>query len=390
MKNRKGEFLAVEDIENFFEEHKLTENNRNEVFVIDASLGNENNSNITVVFSSKTCLKNLDRAANTTSPMLAIDGTFKVNSLGYPLLCLTTQDMNHRIFPIAFAPCSSECEESISFVLKAVKKAYKLLYKKDLSIHYFMSDCAAYIFFSVSSNLKPLKGHLSCYFHIKENQRKKNLAEHQVAKEDRQAILSHIEIMHTMFNEAFFLKYWSLFKEKYKQYQKYLEYFESTYIHSVCNKWHYFDVVPNTFLTNNISESLNAMIKRDWTNRERKPLHLFFATLVEGIKDLSKAKKLFQNEVNITTEMKIKATKLAEKDLFVKKGNYYFLKKIGDDKIDISIVERFLQLNYQDVNDLKNDYNRMHILAWNNSTKSAICYCTRGFKFGVCAHKLAL
>jgi len=32
----------------------------------------------------------------------------------------------------------------------------------------------------------------------------------------------------------------------------------------------------------------------------------------------------------------------------------------------------------------------MYILAWNNTSKSAICYCTRGFKFGVCVHKLAL
>ena len=72
---------------------------------------------------------------------------------------------------------------------------------------------------------------------------------------------------------------------------------------------------------------MNATIKRDWTNRERKPLHLFFEILIEGLKDLSKSRNQFKNEIEISTELKIKATKLFEKDLFIQKGNFYFLKK---------------------------------------------------------------
>jgi len=43
---------------------------------------------------------------------------------------------------------------------------------------------------------------------------------------------------------------------------------------------------------NNIGESLNLMIKRDWTHWERKLSQLFFKTLAEGIKDLLKTKSM--------------------------------------------------------------------------------------------------
>ena len=114
------------------------------------------------------------------------------------MLCLTTQDSSHQLFPIAFASCSSECEETISFVLNSVTKANKMLFNKDLVVNYFMSDCARYIFTSASQILRPLRGHISCYFHIKECQRKKALTKHKVGKEDRKDILEHLDIMHSM------------------------------------------------------------------------------------------------------------------------------------------------------------------------------------------------
>ena len=75
------------------------------------------------------------------------------------------------------------------------------------------------------------------------------------------------------------------------QYDSYFEYFEKTYVDLINNKWYYYDVEANVFLTNNICESLNPVIKRDRINIERKPLHLFFRILKEGIIDIAKDKK---------------------------------------------------------------------------------------------------
>jgi len=185
-------------------------------------------------------------------------------------------------------------------------------------------------------------------------------------------------------------KYWNLFKMKYSHYNNYLEYFEAIYMDEPLNKWHYFDVLPNTFLTNNISESLNAMIKRDWTNRERKPLHLFFNTLKEGIIQLSKERKSFKKDVIFPTEVKIKGSQLEEKKIFLKFKDYYFLNKNEEGKVEVEKAKKFLDLTYNNLDDFKSDVTSLVVLNWNNTSKESICYCTRGFKYGVCHHKVAL
>jgi len=172
--NSKGEIICVDDLKDFCLANQFASNNNKEVFVCDALYGNSLETPICLVFSSKTCMKNLNYTLSMPNPTLAVDGTFKVNSLGYPLLCLTTLDANHQIFPVAMAPASSESEKTISFLLNSVLKTYNKIYKKDVNITYFMSDCGSHIFNAVKNTLGPLKGgHLSCFFHIKENQRKK-------------------------------------------------------------------------------------------------------------------------------------------------------------------------------------------------------------------------
>jgi len=177
--NAKGEIVFVDDLYNFFQDNQLSERRNNtEVFVIDALIENSQNPFISLVFSSRTCMKFLDYAMSSPEPMLAVDGTFKINSFGYPMLVLTTQDSKHQVYPIAFAPSSSECEKSVSFLLNSVIKAYKFLYKKDIKVNYFMSDCATYNYTSVSNTLGSVK-HLSCFFSYKRSTKKTKISRTQ-------------------------------------------------------------------------------------------------------------------------------------------------------------------------------------------------------------------
>jgi len=208
---RQGEVLSVEDLKNIYDQNKMQKNNSNEAFIIDALFGNGLETPICLVFSSRTCLKYLHEALSTRTRMLALDGTFKLNSLGFPMLCATTLDASHKIFPLAFAPSSSECEETITFLLKSLVKGYKFFYNKTLDINYVMTDCAIYMYTSVSQVFPSIKSHLSCFFHVKENQRKRSLAEYRVSKEDRKDILFHLDIMHELVSQEHFKKYWKLF-----------------------------------------------------------------------------------------------------------------------------------------------------------------------------------
>ena len=197
-------------------------------------------------------------------------------------------------------------------------------------------------------------------------------------------------MMHMMITEDHFKKYWELFKIKYSNYKEYLNYFEKTYISSESNKWHYFDVLPNVFLTNNICESLNVTIKRDWTNRERKPFHIFLNILKEALIDLAKEGKIYKFKVEIKSEMKFLVTQLEAKKLFVKKKDYYFLDKEEKKRIEINQINQYFDLKYTDVDSFQADQLSMVILRLDPSTKKATCFYKFGFTNGMCHHKLAL
>jgi len=112
--NKKGEIISLDDLRKYIEENQLRISNLTEVFVCDAMVGDGKVSLICIVFTPKTCLRFLDKMYSTSIPMISVDGTFKVNNIGYLMLYLTTQDARHQMFPIAFAPTSSGSEETIS------------------------------------------------------------------------------------------------------------------------------------------------------------------------------------------------------------------------------------------------------------------------------------
>ena len=103
-------------------DNKFEARNTSEVFVCDTMLSHKEGDPICIVFPSKTCLRYLNLSMSYSKLTLVIDDTFKVNNLGYPLICLVTQDANQRIYPLAFAPASTESGATISFVLQAVSK----------------------------------------------------------------------------------------------------------------------------------------------------------------------------------------------------------------------------------------------------------------------------
>ena len=64
----------------------------------------------------------------------------------------------------------------------------------------------------------------------------------------------------------------------------YLEYFEKIWVNGSFKFWKFFNRESNTFLTNNITESLNALIKRELTERKRLDVIEFLQAFIEYLK----------------------------------------------------------------------------------------------------------
>ena len=125
-----------------------------------------------VVFSSKSCTRFLYKALSSPTfffHMLAIDGTFKLNSVCWfsSFMCCYSRCFSWN-FPYCFCASKSRVRRNDFFYLKTLMEAYNILYSKTLKIKYFMSDNAQYTFNAVSKLFGVLgRGHLNCYFHLK-------------------------------------------------------------------------------------------------------------------------------------------------------------------------------------------------------------------------------
>jgi len=88
--------------------------------------------------------------------------------------------------------------------------------------------------------------------------------------------------------------------------------------------------------------------------------------------------------------LKIKASKLEAKDLFISKNNYFFLPKNCETKLEESDLEMFLENRYNTLKEFQDHLEKLIVLKWDVERKVTICFCHDGYTKGVCIHKLAL
>jgi len=202
--------------------------------------------------------------------------------------------------------------------------------------------------------------HLMCYFHLKARVKKK-FSDKKVTKEDRPKILHCIDNLHSMINEKYFSHYYHLFKLHFSLYSEFLEYFEKEWVcsDSKTTKWRYFGCEPNVLMTNNICESLNASIKRDYTNREKKPLHQFIKTLKQIFIDLSLENKTIMTSLDISPKLKFAATQLEEKKVFLFRKFYYFLDRSYENKPSLDDVDNFLECKFDNLIEFLKEFEKI-------------------------------
>ena len=187
-------------------------------------------------------------------------------------------------------------------------------------------------------------------------------------------------------------QYWNLFSKHYSKSSSFIEYFKKQWLSedSKTFRWHYFNCEPNVFMTNNICESLNSSIKRDWTNCEKQPLHLFLKTLRDVFFDVALAKVELKTTVEYPGDLKQRAAILSQKALFIFRNGRYYIEEKGTKKLTFAAIDKFMGATYTTLKEFKEGIEQICTLTWDQRKKIANCFCRSGFTYGVCFHKLAL
>ena len=116
--NSEGNFLCVDDLNKFVEENSYNCLRDQEFFVAGALLGDGTKENpIVITLTSKTSLNYIKYQSETCIPQFAIDATYKLNELGYPLIVTVTPDANLKIFLTSLTISSTKSEKLIVLCL---------------------------------------------------------------------------------------------------------------------------------------------------------------------------------------------------------------------------------------------------------------------------------
>jgi len=158
-------------------------------------------------------------------------------------------------------------------------------------------------------------------------------------------------------------------------------------------------------------------------NRERKPLHQFLKSLKVIFLDIAKENKQIKTESLITTNMKIFASQLEAKKLFIFRRDFYFTvfpRNLGSQKrifrekqknrilrgsnisreycihrdchskLSSKMIDAFLDSKFTKLEDMKDSLKKIVMLRFKRQKKKVTCFCKEGFAYDKCLHKLAL
>ena len=88
--------------------------------------------------------------------------------------------------------------------------------------------------------------------------------------------------------------------------------------------------------------------------------------------------------------MKLKASVIASKKISVSRRGPYYIDTKLQERLEFDLIDRYLDLDYDSLQDFDADLKRLCMLKWDRAKKKAKCYCLEGFLYGICQHKVAL
>lgn len=140
-----------------------------------------------------------------------IDGTYKLNVLGYPVILIGTSDCIGSFHPYGIALCSKETTQDYNFVFQELSRVLLDEFNITFNPNALLADASRQIAKSFKESFNGNRIQLMCYFHVIYNARKRmNLIKD---KNTRNRLLNDIRMIHTSPNLEFFYYVFDLFKK---------------------------------------------------------------------------------------------------------------------------------------------------------------------------------
>lgn len=390
--------LNLGDLVKWCQENSQFPSDINEAFVIAHEASSHDDTNLSFRFVLSTPLL-LQKCLE--SKTIAIDATYKLNWLDYPLMVYGTVDRMKRFHPLAYACCSHEKTHDYNFIFESIKNAIKTHLDKDFEPEKLIADGADSIRNAFYASFETAELDIMCYAHVVRNCNKRPFA----SKINKGLIMDDIHKMQLAPNRAAFNMMTSLFCAKWKQLEPdFVTYFEKEWLASHCN-W-FEGAAKYTPSTNNALESHNAVIKRLITLRRRLPMNQFLVCMKNMTADISKqfskGDRAIASEPNVSKKMFEEAAILGEnlkafkaKQAMNSNVNIFVVpsSKCAAEDANESYYKTLTKMTWKTFDEfIVHGYQQFYIVQFSNDCwkSKSTCTCPAFFKQNICKHIIAI
>lgn len=390
--------LNLGDLVKWCQENSQFPTDINEAFVIahEASSNKDDDLSFRFVLSTPLLLEECSKQKK-----IAIDATYKLNWLEYPLMAFGTVDRAKKFHPLAYACCSHEKGHDYEFIFQSVKNAIKTHINKDFEPETLIADGADAIRTAFYKVFDTAQIDIMCFAHVLRNCNKRPFA----SKSNKGLIMNDIRKIQLAPNRAAFDLMTSLFCNKWEQIEPdFVTYFKKEWLHCHCN-W-FEGAAIYTPSTNNALESHNAVIKRLITLRRRLPMNQFLICMKTMTSDISKqftkGDRVIANEPNVSRKMYEEATVMGKdlKAFKVKqpKGSNVTIfvvpsSECAEENANESYYKTLSKTTWETFDEfIVHGFHQFYLVQFSNDSwkTESKCTCPAFFKQNMCKHIIAI
>jgi len=344
-----------------------------------------------LVFSSRQLLNNIiDQSLTCHVRYICLDGTYKLTVLGYPLVVVGTQDVDHKFRLIGMAIVRHEREEDYYFILESLKSAIQEFFGYEWVVDFIMSDGSQAIHNASRKIFGRTYVHGMCSVHMWRNVEKKNHS--LISVDDRPHLKADLRFLENIHTISLFEVALSLFEKKWNEKgSDFLDYFYENWVDTSFSNW-YRGSIPSRFShTNNAIEGFNNGIKLKYTNWERPQLGDFLKIIEEIISDYSEQTSMlpFPKSLSVSKDLWMKAQKMEKDSYFKEEETFYWHKLNGTPnnkrkKASKPIVTKYLNMKRCKSFDTLKESNCLWMIQIGDNIHFTSCSCPKFRLYHVC------
>lgn len=215
--------IHVGDLMKWCEERTAFPTNPDDGFVLGYDcLTSEDNQSFRFCLSTPNLLDKLSNAL-----VIAIDATYKLNWMGYPLIILGTVDNTKKFHPLVYSCSSHERTEDYEYVFKTIKDSIAKHLNKIFKPEQLVADGADAIRNGFYKVFDSAKTDIMCFAHVLRNVRKRPFTN----KTNKSLIIDDIRKIQLASNKNIFDLMTNLFLEKWGHLEEnFVKYFKKEWL----------------------------------------------------------------------------------------------------------------------------------------------------------------